>query len=283
MGKKFADFNELVMMGHSIFSFPFIFIAMVVAADGWFGYKLLILGTIAAFTARNFAMAFNRYVDRDVDRNNQRTANRPSVDGRISANAILFFVFANALVFIATTYFVNHLALTLSFPILVVLASYSYFKRFSSFAHIILGITLAFAPMAGAIAVLETVPVWSLVLATGVMFWVAGFDILYSLQDIDFDKKLGLFSIPSRFGAQNSLRIALVFHLGTIFFWGWFIYLANYDVFGILAVIFATIMLGYEHYLVRKDFTKINRAFFTVNGYLGIVFFLLIVASKVFS
>jgi 4-hydroxybenzoate polyprenyltransferase len=281
--EKLLNFNELVMMGHSIFSFPFIFIAMIVASNGWFGFNLLFLGVLAAFTARNFAMSFNRYVDVEMDVLNERTKNRPSVDGRIAKHEVLIFMLVNAASFVVVTFFVNTLAFILSFPILIVLAAYSYFKRFSESAHLILGFTLALAPMAGAIAVLETVPFWSIVLALGVMFWVAGFDILYSLQDMDFDKKMGLFSIPSRFGASKSLLIAESFHVLTIAFWLIFVIQASLGFFGYLAVVFAAIMLSYEHRLVREDFSHINKAFFTVNGYLGIVFLALIILDRLVS
>ena len=283
MKEKLLHFNELVMMGHSIFSFPFIFIAMIVASGGWFGFPLLILGALAAFTARNFAMSFNRYVDRDIDLLNERTQTRPSVDGRVKSQEIVIFMAVNALGFIVVAYFINSLALMLSLPILVVLAAYSYFKRFSESAHLILGFTLALAPIAGAIAVLETVPFWSVMLALGVMFWVAGFDVLYSLQDMEFDKKMGLFSIPSRFGPSKSLLIAESFHILTIAFWTIFAISSNLGFFGFLAVAFSAGMLSFEHRLVRKDFGQIDRAFFTVNGYLGVVFLGLIILDRLFS
>lgn len=275
------NFNELVMFQHSIFSLPFIFIAMIVAADGWFGWYLLLMGALAAVTARNFAMGLNRYADRDVDSKNPRTASRPSVDGRISANAILGFTLVNALGFIVVAYFVNTLAFYLSIPILVVLGSYSYFKRFSALAHIILGLSLGLAPLAGVVAVQESISLWAVYLSMGVLFWVAGFDLLYSLQDIDFDKGAGLHSIPSKFGAKNTFKIAQVFHLFTIIFWGLFVHEAGLGLFAMSAIVFAALMLGYEHYLVNKDFTKIDRAFFTVNGYLGIIFIIFIILEKV--
>ncbi|MBU3014344.1 4-hydroxybenzoate polyprenyltransferase [Poseidonibacter lekithochrous] len=280
--KKLNDFNELVMFKHSIFSLPFIFIAMVVAANGWFGFNLMLLGIFAALTARNFAMGFNRYMDRDIDALNPRTVNRPNVDGRISATQMLIFTLANAFGFILVAYFVNDLALYLSLPILLVIGSYSYFKRFSYLAHIILGISLGLAPIAGVVTVLETIPLWSVFLSIGVMFWVAGFDLLYSLQDIEVDKKLNLHSIPSKFGAKKTMLISKVFHSLTILFWLLFIIQSESSYFGYLAVIVSAIMLSYEHYLVNKDFTKIDKAFFTVNGYLGIVFFILIVLDNIF-
>lgn len=280
--KKLNDFSELVMFQHSIFALPFIFIAMVVAANGWFGFKLLILGVLAAVTARNFAMGFNRYMDRDIDALNPRTINRPNVDGRISANAMFIFVVVNALLFIVVAYFVNDLAFILSLPILIIIGSYSYFKRFSYLAHIILGISLALAPIAGVVAVSENIPLWVIFLSIGVMFWVAGFDLLYSLQDIEVDKKLGLHSVPSVFGVEKTMLFSKVFHALTVIFWLLFVIYSSSSYFAYLAVIISALMLSYEHYLVNKDFKKIDRAFFTVNGYLGIVFFLLIVLDNIF-
>ena len=282
MREKLKNFNELVMMGHAIFSLPFIFIAMIVASNGWFGWKLLFLGALAAFTARNFAMAFNRYVDRDIDAQNERTKNRPSVDGRISSQSVLNFMILNAFGFILISFFINALAFVLSIPILLLLAAYSYFKRFSELAHLILGLSLALAPVAGAIAVTESVPFWSFALALGVMFWVAGFDILYSLQDMEFDKKVGLFSIPSRFGASKSLLISESFHILTIAFWLIFALASESGFFIYLAVISSGVLLMYEHHLVKKDFTQINKAFFTVNGYLGMIFLALVILDRGF-
>jgi 4-hydroxybenzoate polyprenyltransferase len=275
--QKLKDFNELVAFSHSIFSLPFIFIAMVVASNGWFGWGLLFLGLLAALSARNFAMGLNRYLDRDIDALNPRTINRPSVDGRVKAEHILAFTIFNALVFILVAYFVNNLAFVLSIPILLIIGSYSYFKRFSFLAHIILGVSLALAPLAGVVAVSETIYLWTVYLSIGVMFWVAGFDLLYSLQDIEVDKKLGLHSIPSKFGAKNTFLISKVFHLLTIVFWLLFVIEASLGILGYIAVIVGALMLTYEHYLVNKDFRKIDRAFFTVNGYLGIIFFVFIV------
>ena len=279
--KRLQDFNELVMFQHSVFSLPFIFIAMIVAAEGWFGFKLLVLGALAAVSARNAAMGFNRYVDRSFDRYNPRTAGRPSVDGRLDGPSIAVFTAVNALVFIAVAYFVNDLAFYVSIPVLAVLLSYSYFKRFSSMAHIVLGISLGLAPMAGAIAVLGSVPSWSVWLSAGVVFWVAGFDLLYSLQDMEFDKSNGLHSIPSKYGSSATLKISAFFHTLSVLFWSVFVEVSGLGMFGWGAVLFSGLMLTYEHILVRRDFTQIDRAFFTVNGYLGFVFIGLIILDKV--
>ena len=283
---KLSHLSEMVMLKHSIFSLPFIFIAMLVASKlefgtGWFGWKLLFLGVLAAVTARNFAMGVNRYLDRDIDVLNPRTKNRPSVDGRVSNTTMIVFIVVNALAFILVAYFINKMALILSFPILMILGAYTLFKRFSSLAHIILGLSLGLAPIAGVVAVTGEISTWSLYLAGGVVFWVAGFDLLYSLQDIEFDKANNLHSIPSQFGAENTMHIAKVFHLMTIVLWVLFISSAGLGLFAMVAVVLSAIMLTYEHYLVNKDFSKIDKAFFTVNGYLGIMFLILIIMEVI--
>ena len=282
--KIVADFSELVMFKHSVFSLPFIFIAMIVASyhdsgSGWFGWKLLLLGALAAVTARNFAMGVNRYFDRDIDIINPRTKGRPSVDGRVSNTQMVGFIFINALAFVVVAYFVNSLALKLSVPILIVLGGYTFFKRFSALAHIILGMSLGLAPIAGVVAVSADIPLWSLYLAIGVMFWVAGFDLLYSLQDIEFDKAHNLHSIPTTFGVRKTMWIARLFHLLAVSFWVAFVREADLGIWAQLAVLFSAMMLAYEHYIVNKDFSKIDKAFFTINGYLGFVFIVLIIVE----
>ena len=279
--QKAKDFNELVMFEHSIFSLPFIFIAMIVAADGWFGFWLLLMGVFAALSARNFAMGVNRYADRDVDAANPRTASRPNVDGRLDSSSIMIFILVNALVFVVVAYMINSLAFWLSFPILFVLGSYSYFKRFSSMAHIVLGVSLGLAPIAGVVAVQASIPLWSVLLSLGVIFWVAGFDLLYSLQDIDFDKENNLHSIPSRYGAEATLFISALFHMLSVIFWMLFVWASGLGFFAYIAVIGSGFVLAYEQKLVRKDFTQIDRVFFTVNGYLGVAFFFLIILDRI--
>lgn len=276
MNKILKDFNELVMFKHSIFSLPFIFISMVVAAHGWFGFRLLILGLLAAVSARNFAMSFNRFADRDIDAKNPRTASRPSVDGRIQSKKQIVFIVLNAIIFIIVACFINKLALYLSIPILAILAGYSLFKRFSSFAHIILGISLGLAPIAGVVAVNATITLWSILLSLGVVFWVAGFDLLYSLQDIEFDKKEGLHSVPSIYGSKCTLLISKIFHSLTILFWLLFALTYGGGFFAYAGIVISAIMLYMEHKIVNKDFNKIDKAFFTMNGYLGIIFFIFI-------
>jgi len=250
---------------------------MVTAADGWFGWTLLVLGALAAATARNFAMGVNRLADRKFDAANPRTAGRPSVDGRVSAAQMQLFIVVNGVLFILISWLINDLALKLSVPFLIILGAYSFVKRVSPMAHLFLGLALGLAPVAGAVAVLGEVPMWSVLLALGVMFWVAGFDLLYALQDEEFDRKMGLFSVPSRYGAVRTKQIARLFHLLTILFWMAFVVSAGLNSLAMAAVLVAAVMLGAEHWLVRDGLEKINRAFFTINGYLGFVVLALVV------
>lgn len=279
MLKKLKDFSELVAFEHTIFSAPFMLIALLCASmqknhSFWFGFPLLLLCALALIFARNFAMSVNRYLDRDIDAKNERTKNRPSVDGRISERTMLVLITLNALGFVVVSYFINSLAFALSLPFLFILGFYSYVKRFSYLAHLILGVSLGLAPIAGSIAVLGSVPLWCVFLSLGVLFWVAGFDLLYSLQDIEFDKQEGLHSIPSVFGERKTLLISRVFHLLTLAFWGAFLYTLGCGKIAYIGLGVCALILLYEQYIVSKDFAHIPKAFFVSNGYLGFVFLL---------
>ena len=283
---KLKDISDLIVFKHSVFALTFIFTAMIVSSKAingtmWFGFKLFILGLLAAVSARNFAMAFNRYADRDIDKYNPRTANRPSVDGRIGAKNMQLFIGLNALVFVFVAYIINDLAFYLSVPILIILGGYSLFKRFSPYAHLVLGVSLGLAPIAGVVAIQESIPMWSVLLSIGVMYWVAGFDLLYSLQDMEYDKENGLFSIPSRFGRDTTFFISRLFHAQTILFWLLFVISAELGFFAYVGVLISAIVLFFEHRIVLKDFSKIDRAFFTLNGYLGVIFFVLIFLDRI--
>jgi 4-hydroxybenzoate polyprenyltransferase len=282
MNNYLLKMAKLVKFEHTIFSMPFILIAMIVAANGWFGWKLFILVILEAVFARNFAMGVNRYLDRDIDIKNERTKNRPSVNGEINEKEMKIFILTNMIAFIFFAYFINNTIFYSSPFILLILGGYSYFKRFSEYAHIILGISLGLAPIAGAIAVTNTIPAWSIFLALGVIFWVAGFDILYSLQDMEFDKKEGLFSIPAKYGLEVSLDISKFFHILTIIFWFLFIIYSHLGFFAYIALIISALFLYKEQKMVKENLNNIPKAFFDLNGYLGIIFFILITLDKVF-
>lgn len=282
MIKTILNLMELVLFKHSIFSFPFIFIAMIVSSNGFLDIKLIIFAIIATITARNFGMGMNRLLDKETDQLNERTKNRPSVDGRLSNNIIILFIFINSLIFISISYYINLLAFYLSIPILIILGSYPLFKRFSIFAHIVLGISLGLAPIAGVVAVSAEIPLWSIFLSLGVIFWVAGFDLLYSLQDIDFDKQHNLYSIPSKYGKSKTLVISRIFHVFTIFFWYLFVKTASLEVFAYFSIVISMIMFFYQHKIVAQNLNRINKAFFTINGLIGIIFLILVILDFIF-
>lgn len=281
---KFKDILELVVFKHSIFALPFLFSSMIVASKlandtAWFGFKALILGIICAVSARNFAMATNRLMDEDIDKNNPRCANRSNVSGKIDRKSVWIFIIINALIFISCSYFINTLAFYLSFPVLFVLAIYSAFKRFSSLAHLVLGFCLGLAPIAGSVIIMGEIHIYSVILCLGVTFWTAGFDLLYSLQDMEYDKKVGLHSIPAKFGSKATLFISAFCHILAVLFWLLFVW----EVWGValgkialIGVIISGIILALEHKIVHKNFAHIDRVFFTLNGYLSIIFFIFI-------
>lgn len=273
----FANINELIMLKHTIFALPFIAISMIVSLK-LYGSEdikptIFLLGALAAFSARSFAMGVNRFLDIDIDIKNPRTKNRPSVDGRISSNTQIIFIVLNALLFILTAFLINKTAFYLSIPVLLILALYSYTKRFTYLAHLFLGLSLGLAPLAGDIAISGSIHFYSILLFVGVAFWVAGFDILYSLQDMQFDKEEGLFSIPSKFGIKKSFIIVHIFHLITSICWIYFIYYISLGVIAYIGVILCVMMLIYENKIARDSMKNIDKAFFTTNGYIGIILF----------
>ncbi|MCE3038279.1 menaquinone biosynthesis prenyltransferase MqnP [Helicobacter anatolicus] len=280
MFRKIKNFSELVMFEHTVFSAAFSLMAIVISLyeksldqwDFWENFKLFLWCIVALIGARNFAMAFNRFCDRDIDSKNSRTKSRPSVDGRVGVAAQIVFCLINAFLFVMASYFINTLAFFLSFVFLVILAGYSYVKRFSVLAHYVLGVCLGLAPISGAIAMLGMVPIWSIALSLGVMFWVAGFDLLYSLQDLEFDKKEGLFSFPAKFGEKKTLVVSRISHILAVIFWLLFVLLCGGGFFAFVGLTISAIMLVYEQYIVFKDFRNIPKAFFVTNGYLGFVF-----------
>lgn len=276
---KFKDILDLIVFKHSVFALPFLFTAMIVASkmvndSTWFGFKALILGIICAVSARNFAMASNRLMDEDIDRDNPRCKERPNIDGRIGKKSVWIFILINALIFILCSYFINPLAFYLSFPVLFILAFYSAFKRFSSLAHLVLGFCLGLAPVAGSVIVMGEIHLFSILLCLGVTFWTAGFDLLYSLQDMEYDKKVGLHSIPAKFGSNATLFFSAFCHFLAVIFWLLFAWVAPLGKLAFLGIVICALILFFEHKIVRKNFSHIDRAFFTLNGYLSIIFFI---------
>lgn len=285
---KFKDILDLIVFKHSIFALPFLFTSMIVASkilnnNVWFGFKDLIFGIICAVSARNFAMAVNRLMDEDIDKDNPRCKDRPNIDGRIGKTSIYIFILLNACIFVLFSYFINDLAFYLSFFILFLLGIYSAFKRFSVLTHLVLGFCLGLAPIAGSILVLGYIHIFSVILCLGVAFWTAGFDLLYSLQDMEYDKNAGLYSIPAKFGANVTLFLSAFCHILAFVFWLLFAWVSNLGYIAFIGVIISGVILLLEHLIVRKNFSHINRAFFTLNGILSIVFFIFILVDLLWS
>jgi 4-hydroxybenzoate polyprenyltransferase len=286
---RLVDYSNLVKLPHTIFALPFALVGATLASyrhrvDPW--DVLLIL---AAFTSARFAaMGFNRIVDRAIDARNPRTQMREIPAGKLSVGEATAAVIAASAVFIFCAAMLNRVCLVLAPFALGWILFYSYTKRFTRFAHLVLGFALAIAPVGAYLAVAGA---WSepwqalLVLAGGVLCWVAGFDILYSLQDIDFDRSQGLHSIPAALGAKGALAFSRVLHLLSV---AQFVSLgfllpelgAAYFVgTGIIAA-----MLLYEQSLVRADdLSKIDAAFFNINGAISVVFFLIVLGERLFA
>lgn len=275
--KSVQNYFSMVKFAHTLFALPFALTGFVLAltiSGEKFSLPLLVLILIAMVGARNAAMGFNRYKDRDVDSLNPRTKQREIPAGKISAKAALVFVVANTLIFLAAAWFINLLSFVLAFPTLVVLLGYSYFKRFCAFSHYILGIALSIAPTGAYIAVTGTFHIAPVILSALVLFWVSGFDIIYSLGDEEFDKENSLHSIPQLVGTKKALIIssashALVIPLLVLFYFVvnglGIIYIAG-------AIIFAILLLWQHLIISAKDLSRINAAFFTANGIASVIF-----------
>ncbi|MGE3824507.1 MAG: UbiA-like polyprenyltransferase, partial [Bacteroidia bacterium] len=243
-------------------------------------WKLLGLVVLCMVFARSAAMAFNRLIDTDVDKDNPRTAIREIPSGIIGKGSALVFVILNSLFFITTTYFINTICLYLSPIALLVILGYSYTKRFTFLCHLILGLGLSLAPIGAWLAVTGEFAILPILFSFAVLFWVSGFDIIYALQDEAFDKSKGLHSIPAVIGTKNALLLSSVFHLlsaGFILAAG---FIGNAGVYyWIAAAIFSGLLL-YQHSLVKpNDLSKVNIAFFTTNGIASIVFATLAIAD----
>ena len=266
---------SMIKFEHTLFALPFAFLGAVLAADGLPAWWQILWITVAMFGARSAAMTFNRIIDRRFDAANPRTANRELPSGKLSVNfAWMFFIVSVALFEIAA-YSLNWLTLLLSPVALLSVLGYSYAKRFTSFAHLILGWALAISPTAAWIAVRGTldseVP---LLLSLLVMMWTAGFDVLYACQDYEYDVKAGLRSIPARFGIKNALNIARLLH-----FQAFIVLVVLYLVTGLgwlalIGVLAVGALMIYQHTLVKpNDLSRMNAAFFTTNAFVSVILF----------
>jgi 4-hydroxybenzoate polyprenyltransferase len=268
---------SLVKFSHTIFAMPFAFIGFFLGSSqssADVSWALLGLVVLCMVFARSAAMAFNRYIDRDIDTANPRTATvREIPNGSIKAKSALYFVVLNCLLFVATCWFINPLCFYLSPVALAVILGYSYTKRFTALCHLVLGLGLALAPLGAYLAVTAQFDMLPIYFSIAVLFWVSGFDIMYALQDESFDKEQKLHSIPVWLGAKNSLGLSNIFHGITFFALLYPAVQYDFGKFYWIGFSLFSALLVYQHTLVKhNDLSKINLAFFTTNGIASLLF-----------
>lgn len=273
---KIGIFLEMIKFTHTIFALPFALTGALMAANGLPSVRQIVWIILAMVGARTAAMAMNRLIDADIDARNPRTAVRAIPAGLIGKGLTFIFIVLSTALMLFSAYMLNPLCLKLSPIALFFLLLYSYCKRFTSLAHVVLGICLAAAPIGAWVAIRGTIDAPALVLGSVVLFWVAGFDILYALQDLDFDRDAGLHSIPVLLGVNGSLWAARLFHLIMIVLLFVLLILLNLGAIFLVGILTTILMLAYEHWLLKDgDLTKLDAAFFNMNGYISvaIVFF----------
>lgn len=267
---------SLVLFAHSIFALPFAIIGFFLAiktTDYHFEWSLFGLMLVCMVTARNAAMAFNRYLDRDIDALNPRTAVRDIPAGRISAKQALTFTIINCVIFTLACYFINVMCLVLAPVALFVVLFYSYMKRISPLCHLVLGLGLGLAPVGAYLAVTGAFNLIPICYGLAVLTWVSGFDIIYALQDEEFDREQGLQSIPANYGAVKALRISEGLHVLSFIFVSLPVFLMPTGWFYYIGLLFYGSLLIYQHRIVSPtDLSKVDRAFMTTNGIASVVF-----------
>lgn len=265
---------EMIKIQHTIFALPFAFLGAFTAARGVPEVREIFWIIVAMVGARSAAMAFNRLVDVDIDSRNPRTASRALPAGLVSRGFVIVFTLASSLLLVVAAWQLNPLALALSPLALIIVLGYSLTKRFTALSHVFLGLALAVAPIGAAVAVEGRIDPRMWLLAGAVLTWTAGFDVLYSLQDVEFDRSEGLHSIPSRLGAVRALAISRGLHVLTVTLlvaFGWVFSFGPIYFGGVAA---GVILLIWQHSIVSPtDLSRINAAFFTANGVLSIILF----------
>ncbi len=274
--------GEMIKFQHTIFALPFALIALVSAqAEGWPPLRVWLLVLLAMVAARTAAMAFNRLIDHHLDALNPRTADRSLPGGRLSRRFVLLVTLVASAIFVLAAGLLNSLCLLLALPTLGVLLGYSLAKRFTAAAHLWLGAALGIAPIGAWIAVSGRLDLTPIVLGASVMLWVAGFDIIYSLQDEVFDRSTGLHSIPAALGAHRALDLARVLHILSLAGFAAFAMLSGGGALRWSAVVAAAAMLGWQHTLVTPDdLSRVNAAFFAANGILAVVMGVLFIGAR---
>lgn len=283
MWRKIVILARMVKIEHSIFALPFAYLGMIWAAQGWPGWSIFAPLTLAMVAIRSFAMAVNRLVDFPIDAKNPRTKMRPLVTGELTVSETKIFIALCALIFILACAFLNFLCLILAPIALIWSGFYSYTKRFTSLCHFVLGSVLGLAPIAGWLAVSPSFELTPVLLGLGVIFWVGGFDILYACQDVDFDRGQGLYSLPARQGIATALALSTFSHVIT----GLFFILAGWAVgagwiYFLVAVVVAGILLLEHRLISENDMSRVNLAFFTMNGFVALLLFVGTLLDTVF-
>jgi len=271
---------EMIKWEHSVFALPFALCGAMLAAGGFPSERQLAWIVIAMISARSAAMAFNRVADAAIDAANPRTQTRALPSGTLSPAFVTTFVLVACAIFIFAAAQLNHLALILSPIALAVLLLYSYSKRVTRWSHLVLGFALGMAPAAAWIAVRGSLDLRILLLTAAVTFWVAGFDVLYACQDYEFDRTANLHSVPRYFGIRRALFIARLFHALMLVLLIAFILSFGLGKLAVAGVVAVALLLAYEHSLVSPaDLSKLNAAFFTMNGVISVVFFVFVAAD----
>ncbi len=272
--QRFKIFLEMIKFPHTIFALPFALTSAFIASNGVPSKYHLFWIIMAMVGARTGAMSFNRLVDMQIDAKNPRTKDRPLPKGLISKEAVIFYTLISFILLIHSAHKLNQLCFYLSPVAIIILCGYSLTKRFTSLSHIVLGLALSGAPLGAWIAIKGSIDVLPLILSFAVLFWVAGFDILYALQDYEFDKKECLYSIPVMVGIKKSIIISRVFHFIMVSLLLLLYFSGGFGFFYITGLIVIAILLIYEHSLVKEnDLSKLDIAFFNMNGYISVIYF----------
>jgi 4-hydroxybenzoate polyprenyltransferase len=272
--RKTVLFLDLVKFPHTVFALPFAFMGAILAARGIPSMATLLWILLAMVGARSGAMAVNRLVDQEFDARNPRTRERALPKGLVGRGEVTVFAIGSFALFLFAASRLNPLCLTLAPFAMAIVIAYPYTKRFTFLSHVILGLALAMAPLGAWIAVTGRVDIAPAVLGLAVLLWVAGFDILYALADIDFDRAAGLYSIPARFGATGGMAVSRVLHALTLVLFFLLIPLSGLRYYYLAGVILASALLLYEHLLlIRYGLKRLDAAFFTANGMLSIALF----------
>jgi len=280
--RKVFLYLRMIKFSHSIFALPFAMTSAIIASQGIPAWKTFFWIIIAMVSARAAAMGLNRVIDKDIDRVNPRTSGREIPTGKVRTEEAILFILVSLSIFILSAYMLNPLCLKLSPIAIVFILLYSYTKRFTYLSHFILGITISAAPIGAWIAVKGTMDLRIILLGLSVVFWLAGFDILYALQDIEFDRSYGLYSIPSRFGIRKAIIISRTCHLVT-----WILlivsgYLLELSYPYYIGMVITAGLFIYEHLLIKpNDLSRLDMAFFNMNGYISLTVFVFTVLSFV--